>query len=116
MLQVGLQPYLAVSRTSLSWQMLCSQTVCSPPVIWQSLLDIACATVVIELLLYCSINPVPALSQVVLQPYLAMVLRSLSASTSKYVKSAAPLPVMWRYMLELSVHSSASVDIQVSMR
>lgn len=57
-----------------------------------------------------------ALSQVVLQPYLAMVLRSLSASTSKYVKSAAPLPVMWRYMLELSVHSSAAVDIQVSMR
>ena len=59
-------------------------------------------------------QPGPALIQVVLQPYLAMVLKSLSAGTSRYVKSAAPLPVMWRYMLELSVHSSAAVDIQVS--
>ena len=94
--------------------MLCNQIVCSRPVIWQYLLDSACATVVIESLLCRSIRSVPALSQVVLQPYLAMVLRSLSASTSRYVKSAAPLPVMWRYMLELSVHSSAAVDIQVS--
>ncbi|CAL5222694.1 g5095 [Coccomyxa viridis] len=49
---------------------------------------------------------------VVVQPYLKMVLRALSAGTSKYVQSAAPLPIEWRYMIELSVHSSAPLDVQ----
>ena len=49
----------------------------------------------------------------VVQPYLKMVLRSLSAGTSKYIKSAAPLPIEWRYMIELCVHNSSPVDITV---
>ena len=52
--------------------------------------------------------------QVVVQPYLQMVLKSLSASTSKYIQSAAPLPIEWRYMIELSVHNSSPVDVKVS--
>ena len=48
-----------------------------------------------------------------MQPYLKMVLRSLSAGTSKYVQSAALLPIEWRYMIELSVHSSGPLDVQV---
>ena len=51
--------------------------------------------------------------QVVVQPYLKMVLMSLSAGISKYIKSAAPLPIEWRYMIELSVHNSGPVDITV---
>ena len=52
--------------------------------------------------------------QVVVQPYLQMVLKSLSAGTSKYIQSAAPLPIEWRYMMELSVHNSSPVDVKVS--
>ena len=51
--------------------------------------------------------------QVVVQPYLKMVLKALSAGTSKYVQSAAPLPIEWRYMMELSVHNSGPVDLKV---
>ena len=53
--------------------------------------------------------------QVVVQPYLKMVLRALSAGTSKYVQSAAPLPIEWRYMIKLSVHNSALLDVQVRL-
>lgn len=51
--------------------------------------------------------------QVVVQPYLSMVLKSLSAGSSKYVQSAAPLPIEWRYMMELSVHNSSPEDVKV---
>ena len=56
----------------------------------------------------------PTSLQVVVQPYLQMVLRSLSAVDSMYIKSAAVLPVEWRYMIELSVHNSSPVDIKAS--
>ena len=56
----------------------------------------------------------PVSLQVVVQPYLQMVLRSLSANDSIYIKSAAALPVEWRYMIELSVHNSGPVDIKAS--
>lgn len=48
-----------------------------------------------------------------MQPYLKMVLRSLSTGTSKYIKSAAPLPIEWRYMMKLSIHNSGPLDVQV---